>query len=297
MRFILAAAWLAICCAPAMAQPGAALSTDVALSTDQVRGVYAEPKEAKHLPIRAALQERRVLELLRSLLSPFRLPRPLTLEVKGCDGKVDAYYWKDRATLCYEYIELIQQHAPKVGTPGGLTRADAIVGAVIDTVLHEVGHAVFDMLEIPVFGREEDAADFFSAYILTQFAPEDAQRLFQGVGFMMASEAKVAIEKPQSLRAYAGPHGLAPQRYYNLLCMAYGSDPVTFVSAITHGGLPKERASDCADEFAMLKRAFQKLIMPYIDEALLQKARAAVRFNWHPLVPATVGLDELPLGQ
>ena len=92
---------LSVCCAPAAAQT---------VFTDQVRIVHAEPKEAKHQPIRQTLQERRILELLRALLSPLRLPRPLTLEVKGCDGSVDAYYSKGTATLCYEYIELIEQH-------------------------------------------------------------------------------------------------------------------------------------------------------------------------------------------
>jgi len=28
-----------------------------------------------------------------------------------------------------------------------------------DLFLHELGHAVFDLLKIPVLGREEDAAD------------------------------------------------------------------------------------------------------------------------------------------
>jgi hypothetical protein len=281
---------VAVCSAPAAAQTGP-------LFTDQVRAVYAEPKDPKHQPIREALQERRILELLRVLLSPLRLPHELTLEVKGCDGSVDAYYGNGTATLCYEYIELIQQHAPKVGTPGGLTRADSIVGAIVDTILHEVGHAVIDMLEVPVFGREEDAADFFSVYVLTQFLREDASRLFQGVGFMMASEAKAALEKPQNAKSYAGPHGMAAQRYYNLLCMAYGSDPATFGDAVLRGGLPSWRAEGCAEEFAMLKRAFQKLIMPYVDEALLDKVLTEVRFSWGPLVPTTDGLDAMPLGE
>jgi hypothetical protein len=266
-------------------------------ATHQIRVLYAQPTDAKHQPIYEALQERRVLETLRSILNPLRLPRELTLELKSCGGKVDAYYWEATATVCYEYVELIQRHAPKVGTPGGLTRADAIVGAVVDTFLHEVGHAVFDLLDVPVFGREEDAADFFSAYVLLKFAPEDAARLFQGVGFMMASEAKAALEKPLDLRAYAGPHGTAAQRYYNLLCMAYGSDPNTFADAISKGGLPKERADDCGEEFAMLERAFRKLILPYIDAEVLGKARAEVRFNWGPLITSTSGLDALPLAE
>ena len=284
-------AGLTACSVPVMAETGAVLPTD------QVRVLYAEPKEAKHQPIRDTLQQRRVLETLRTLLSPFRLPRELTLEVKGCDGSVDAYYWNGKATLCYEYVELIQQHAPKVGTPGGLMRADAIVGAIADTVLHEVGHAVIDMLDLPVLGREEDAADFFSVYILTQFLPEDAHRLFQGVGFMMASEAKEALEKPHDAKSYAGPHGMAAQRYYNLLCMAYGSDPQTFGDAVKRGGLPSWRAEGCDDEFALLKRAFQKLIMPHVDEALLARVRSEVRFDWGPLAPSIDGLDAMPLGE
>jgi len=138
---------------------------------------------------------------------------------------------------------------------------------------------------------------FLDVVVLLRFAPEDSARLFQGVGFMMASEAKAALEKPQSLRAFAGPHGTAAQRYYNLLCMAYGSDPKTFADAVSKGGLPTERADGCAEEFAMLERAFRKLILPYIDEELLAKARAEVRFNWGPLITSTSGLDALPLAE
>ena len=107
--------------APAVAQ------ASPQLSTNQIRVLYARPTDARHQPTYEALQERRVLETLRSMLNPLRLPRELTLELKSCGGKVDAYYWEATATVCYEYVELIQQHAPKVGTPGGLTRADAIV--------------------------------------------------------------------------------------------------------------------------------------------------------------------------
>jgi hypothetical protein len=265
------------------------------LRTDQVRVVYVPPKEAKHQPIYDALRERGILEMLRTLLSPFRLPRQLTLEVKGCDGQVDAYYGDDTATVCYEYIELIQRHAPKVGTPSGLARTDAMVGAIIDTVLHEVGHAIFDMLDIPVLGREEDAADLFSAYILLQFASDDARRLIQGVGFMMASEAKAALEEPTKLKTFSNEHGLPAQRYYNLLCMAYGSNPKIFGNMVLRGRLPKERADGCAEEYAMLRRAFSRLILPYVDETMQRDVLNQVRFNWGPLVPSTDDLDEPPL--
>lgn len=266
------------------------------LRTDQISILYEEPKDAKHQPIREAMQERRILELLRALLSSFRLPRPLTLEVRGCNGREGAYYGNDRAVLCYEYVELIQRHVPKVATPGGVTRADAIVGAILDTILHEAGHAVIEMLDIPVLGREEDAADFFSAYVLLQFSAEDAQRLIQGVAFMMASEAREAMEKRLRPQMFAGPHGMPAQRYYNLLCMAYGSNPETFANVVP-GGLPSWRARDCGDEYAMLKRAFAKLILPHVDEAKQREAFAQARFNWSPLATAKDSFDAPPLGE
>ena len=265
------------------------------LRVDQVRIVYAPPTEPKHQLTYETLRQRGLLELLRTLLSPFRLPRRLTLELKGCDGKVEAFYERDTATFCYEYVELIQQHAPAVGTPGGLIPADAVFAAIIETFLHEVGHAIFDMLRIPILGREEDAADFVSAYILLQFPPEDARRLVQGVGFLLASEAKALMKEAPKLRTYANEHGLPAQRYYNFLCMAYGSNPKIFANAVSRGRLPEERAQGCAEEYETLKRAFHKLIRPYVDQVRLRKARSEVRFNWSASVPLTDGVDAPPL--
>ena len=161
-------------------------------ATDQVRVLYAEPKEAKHQPIRETLQQRRILESLRMLLSPFRLPRPLTLEVKGCDGSVDAYYGNGKTTLCYEYVELIQQHAPKVGTPGGLMRADRSSARSSTRFCTRSGMRSSTCWTF----RCSDARrtpPISSRYIfLRNSCPRTRTRLFQGIGFMMASEAKEA---------------------------------------------------------------------------------------------------------
>lgn len=277
--------------APALAQKKSSLRTD------QVRGVYELPKEAKQKSIYDALKKRRTLEELRILLSPLRLPRRLILRLKGCDGKIDVSYEDDMVTFCYEYVEYLQRHAPNISTPGGLTPADAIFSAIFDTFLHEAGHAVFDMLKVPIFGREEDAADYFSAYILLRFTPGDARRFIQGVAFIYASEAKFALKKVPDIKEFASEHELPAQRYFNVLCIAYGSDSSIYEKAITRGGLPKERAADCEDEYKMLQRAFRKLIRPYVDQALLRTARAKMRFKWDELIPPTDSRDALPIGR
>lgn len=281
---------LAVFSAPALAQSSMP-------RTDQVRVVFGPPTTPQHQAIRDELQQRGVLERLRLLVSPFRLPRMLTLEVRGCDGNVDAFYGDDVATLCYEYIELIQKHSPKVAAPGGVGPADVMVANVMDTLLHEVGHAIFDILEIPVLGREEDAADFFSAYILLQFEHEDARRLVIGVGFMLASEARETLTQATKPSAFSGAHGLPAQRYYNLLCMAYGKDPEAFSRTLSVGQLPKDRAEGCDDEYTLLERSFKKLVVPHMDEARFSTTVAEMRFSWRPLVTATEGLDPVPLAE
>jgi hypothetical protein len=274
----------------------AAAQSEAPLLTDQVRGVLATPKEPRHQAIYEALQERDVLGLVRSALSPFRMRRQLLIEVKGCDGNEDTYYGEGVVTFCYEYIELLQRHSPKVGTPGGVARDDALLGAIIDTLMHEAGHGIFDLLEIPVLGREEDAADFFAAYMVLQFPPEDSLRLVEGAAYMFGSEARAALEKPFGTGAYAGEHGLAPQRYFNYLCMAYGSNPSMFSNAAMDGGLPLNRFEACTDEYELLKRAFDKLITPHLDQTLFEKVRADIRFGWRPLLFTSASLDAQPLG-
>jgi hypothetical protein len=83
-------------------------------------------------------------------------------------------------TVCYEYLADILKNAPDRTLPSGVTQQDALLGSFLDVFLHETGHAVFDLLKVPVFGREEDAADLFSAYIMLQFGKEDAHGLILG---------------------------------------------------------------------------------------------------------------------
>jgi hypothetical protein len=44
------------------------------------------------------------------------------------------------------------------------------------------------------------------------------------------------------LEAFSEVHGAPMQRFYNLLCMAYGADRETFGDLVTNGYLPQARA-------------------------------------------------------
>ena len=265
---------LAFSASPALAQKRGADKPD------QVRGVYVAPKDAKFTPMYDSLRQQRVLERMRELLSPLKLPRPLTIKLDGCDGVANAWYEDDTVTICYEYLDFIAQNVPKGDAPKGTTQQSALVGPFIDVTLHEVGHAVFDMLQIPIFGREEDAADQFSAYIILNFAPREARSLIRSFAYPGANEARDAMAKGSNLETYADSHGTPAQRYFNTLCTAYGSNARTYRDAVTKGELTQGRAEGCEFEYEQLGRACARLIKPYVDQQRLRRIRLTVLFGY-----------------
>jgi Putative metallopeptidase len=177
----------------------------------QIRVEYVLPKNSAHQPIYERLKQARALERIQTLLRPLRLPRPLLLKVSGCDGESNAWYDEGFVTVCYEYLADILKNAPENTLPSGITRQDAILGPFVDVFLHESGHAAFDLLKVPVLGGEEDAADFFSAYIMLQLGKEEARRIILGSAY----QYKVDVLNPDvTLTKFDDEHGLPAQRFY-----------------------------------------------------------------------------------
>jgi hypothetical protein len=198
---------------------------------------------------------------------PFRLPRRLLLKAQGCDGVSNAWYDDGVITVCYEYLDWVWRSAPEQTTPSGVAPIDAMAGSVLQIILHEAGHAVFDLLNIPIFGREEDDADQFAAFITLQAGREDARRLMEGAAYQYSSGVQ-SENQTFATKSFADEHGTMAQRFYNILCLAYGADEELFKDTVAKGYLPKERAEGCSDEYAQVAYAFKTLIGPYIDPEL-----------------------------
>jgi hypothetical protein len=271
----LLAALVAVLAVVAASTPAQAQATT---KSQQVRIAYVPPDSREHEAIHDALRGRRSLEQVADLLSPLRLPRPLLLKVESCAGEANAWYAVDEITICYEYLSFVLRIAPTEVTPTGVTRADFLSAMFLDVVLHEAAHAVFDMLQIPVLGREEDAADQFAAFVLLQLPREDAGRLIAGIAHGYAAELKLRdIEDLRSrkddapLLQSAAAHSSPAQRLFNVLCIAYGADPHYFAGIVDRGVLPETRAAGCLFEFFQVAYAWRVLIQPHVDADLAQR--------------------------
>ena len=253
--------------------------------TNRIRIEYAPPQSEKFQKTRDTLMERHALERLQEAYSPLRLPVDLLIKTKEC-GMSNAWYETENGvptiTMCYEFVEEIWQGAPTETTPEGITRQDAIIGQFLFWLTHEMGHAMFDIFQVPVFGRQEDAADQVAGYVLLQFGHDQALRLVKGAAYaghklIESIKDNSAVSKP--IAKFSSNHGQPEERFFNMLCMAYGADPVTFAGVVEKGYLPETRAKHCDDEFEDFKRAWLKEIRPHID---LEMARSILNMQWLP---------------
>ena len=240
------------------------------------RKVYKQYEEEYHayLGIRERLQKRQLLEEFSQFLAPLRFPMTLRLQTKEC-GQSNAFYSRTDATLtlCYEYVKDIEDDAPKKTTPQGITRDDAIIGGVVGTLLHEAGHAVSHMFQLPVFAREEDTADQIAGYVMLQFGRDVARRLIKGTAYRW----NVRFRKTPDF--YWDVHSSNLQRQQTFLCLAYGKDPDGFADFVQFNWLPKARAPNCAAEYRQVDNAFKKTILPHVDREMMKQVLAR---KWLP---------------
>ncbi|MBX9775957.1 MAG: DUF4344 domain-containing metallopeptidase [Xanthobacteraceae bacterium] len=236
----------------------------------QVDVVYAEPQDPRFRPIRERLMRRQVLEQLRLFLSPLRLPRKLLVQVDQCNAEQRPYQPGGAVTICYEYIAKVAQLVPPTQQIGAPPPESMILGAVIQQVLHEVAIATFDILDIPVWGRERDAADKLAGFIMVQFGRDVALRVMVG-----AARYFELSERQWTQADFASEQAPEAQRFYNYLCIAIGADPATFRFLVDQNLMPQRRAQRCGNEFLSLRQAFVQQILPHVDVQLLKRVQSA----------------------
>ena len=241
-----------------------------------IKVVYEQPTDPKLRPIHDRLKQRAVLEELQAFLTPLRLPRQFTVRTAQCGAVSVRYKPGQPATVCYEMVDAVQKLVDQ-HTKDADFRQTVILGAFIENVLHETALGIFDVLQIPIWGREKDAADRLAALIMTQFGEEVTRVTILGTAnlFMWSDRKWTGTDFSDT----ASPEY---QRFFNYVCVAYVAAPLQFGDLVDKGILPQRRADRCEGEYEQIRKAFNLRIMPYVDPELLIKARATSWLGWKP---------------
>lgn len=144
-------------------------------------------------------------------------------------------------------LSLILTCAVLIGPLQAQTREDAFVEANVLAILyHEMGHALIDILQLPVFGQEEDAADVLSVLLIHDLYEEEA-----AAGIIYDAAFGFLGEAEENAPVYWGVHGPDLQRYYTMICLFYGANPDAREALAIELELPEERAETCPEEFQL----------------------------------------------
>lgn len=160
----------------------------------------------------------------------------------------------------------------------GVTEEDPALYQSMDAILtifyHELGHALIDVLQPPVLGLEEDAADVLSALMINELWEEEAseEKLRAAAALWAASAAETAASGDSELNY--GVHSPDDRRYFTYVCLWYGASPDTREAVAIDLGLPEERAVTCPDEFDLASRSWG----PYLDQ--IYEAGAGQTLVW-----------------
>lgn len=144
-------------------------------------------------------------------------------------------------------------------------KGDLIDSAVSDafshTVLHELGHLLINMYDIPIVGREEDAVDALATALMIQSFTNGAGRV-EHIAQLFGLER----EQIKNLRKwdFMGEHSLNIQRHYQMMCHVYGSDPEQYQKLKSRIGFTDDRARICIDEYQQISRGWSQLLQPYL---------------------------------
>jgi hypothetical protein len=241
------------------------------ISNPHVQLTYLTPHNAELKSIAERVEKWEVLEQFGQFLVPLRLPRKFVVQFDECGALTRPYRPGGPVIVCYELIDKIEKTAERADPD---VRELVLVGTIIQAIFHETAVAVFDVLQVPIWGRREDAADRLAGFLMVEFGPEMAKRLIIGTAIFFKESGKTWTGSQ-----FADASAPEAQRFYNYLCMAYGSEPRTFSSFVQdqNGGdfaLPPGRAALCGTEFEQVRKAFNLRIMPYVDPDLLVEIRA-----------------------
>ena len=136
--------------------------------------------------------------------------------------------------------------------------ADSFVSDnLIAALYHEFGHGVINLWELPIYGREEDAADNLSVIMIHRFYESEVS---ENVIRAVAQSYQTSADEAGEDFPYWDVHGSDEQRFYNTLCIYYGLDPEARQEFAEEMGLPEDRAEGCVGEAALVERAWGSIL-------------------------------------
>lgn len=231
---------------------------------------YSEVKDPRYAEINERFRQQKFLESIADELNAtIAIPENVTITFREC-GQPNAF-WDPKSrsiNMCYELMEQMAEDFRTVAK-SEQELDERVNGALTFAFIHELGHCLIDVLSLPSTGREEDAVDQLSTFVLLALNGEDGEKmalsgaLSWGIQYdKLAKSGKTAGELNM---LWADEHSMDGQRFYNILCWIFGHNPEKYMGLVNQP-LPEQRAVRCPQEYTKLANAWLTLLKPYLKD-------------------------------
>jgi hypothetical protein len=212
---------------------------------------------------------RRIIKALNATLNiPYNIPIIMT------NDDIGPNYDPETKTITLDYGDItwsadqydeVYPHSDKE------TREYFLNNINLFSLYHELGHALIDAYNIPLVGSEEDAADGLASVMILYYFTMGDQIILDNAFYFGALRKESGNSEDQ----YWDEHALNGQRYYRLLCYAYGKSPQYVAEQLKETGSKnknldefiEEKKDSCLGEYHVLNQAWFTLLKPHFKNS------------------------------
>lgn len=239
-------------------------------AADNVIVRYQQTNDAKLQSFAKKLQsDNSIQDAITLMNEQFIFPQPLTIVFGGNDGPLYDPARND-ILIPYTFLDEVEQRFNAVNyastdqdkaSSSSMTVTQAVMDVVIHTLFHELAHALIATHELPIVGKEEDAADNLAAVLSIEYFENGAEMAISAADlFYLEGDEITEFEEAD----FWDEHSLDLQRYYATLCHVYGSDEVQYAYWLEEAGFSDERGDFCIDEYERMANNWLTLLDPYM---------------------------------
>jgi hypothetical protein len=202
--------------------------------------------------------------VVEHLNQEFELPQAIKLKFACSDDGEDSPYYDPEhkeVIVPYAFRRYVQEKLRRNEYSDDAEELRTVTDDVLlHTLYHEIGHALVDVLNLPITGKEEDAVDELSTVLLLE-SYEDGDEIAISAGEFFDIEALQTENVTED--ALFGEHSLDEQRFFNILCLVYGENPEERTDLFEGLDINEERAEMCIDDFEKRNKAWATLLKLY----------------------------------
>jgi hypothetical protein len=189
---------------------------------------------------------------------------PTHIEVKAVNGIDGGPHWdpsNDTITFQYGFAALIYDTLKQSNPDWSQHKLGFATGAALGFILeHEFTHALIAIYDLPVLGKEEDAADTLATLLLLK-SPEGDKLALSAAQFWADFSGR---QDPPAVADYADDHSLDLQRAYSIICDIAGSSQERYNEINQTGILPKGDIQSCPAQYQQDVKSFTQVLQPHV---------------------------------